>query len=127
VTPPPPPAAASPPPPAERSATDLIQLADQLATALRLFKGDARLALWLFERAGGQAAAQAFVEQVQRLQRNPDDPREQDRLQELAPTAASLLQAAVMLANLVSSLGTQTPAEQEAQANASDLHPVARP
>src|SRR5205085_5801804 len=52
------------PPGADLSAASMIELAEQLATALRVFKGDAALALWLFEHAGGSAAAQAFVDQA---------------------------------------------------------------
>jgi hypothetical protein len=89
-----------------------------------VFKGDTRLALWLFEHAGGRAAAQSFVEQAERAERNPDNPIEQARLLDLAPTAARLLQAAIMLANVVSSF--QTP-DDEAEANAPDLQPIPRP
>jgi hypothetical protein len=108
------------------SATALIDLADQLGAALRQFKGDANLALWLFEHAGGQPAAHAFAEQLARLQRYPEDPQEQARLLEQAPTAARLLEAAILLANVVSSLGTQAPTDHEAQPNATNLDPVAR-
>jgi pSer/pThr/pTyr-binding forkhead associated (FHA) protein len=109
--------------PEDLTAVNLIDLADRLATALRLFKGDTKLALWLFQHAGGQAAAQSFVEQAERAERNPDNPIEQARLLDLAPTAARLLEAAVMLANVVSSF--QTP-DDEAEANAPDLQPVPR-
>jgi len=110
----------------ERSASALIDLADQLAAALRLFKGDAGLALWLFDHAGGEQAAQQFSQQVRRLQANPQDPRELQALLELAPTAASLLEAASMLARVVSALGTHTPTNDESQANAPDLQPISR-
>jgi hypothetical protein len=117
-----PPAVAQPEvPPEDLSAVNLIELADRVATALRVFKGDTRLALWLFQHAGGQAAAQSFVEQAERAEHNPDNPIEQARLLDLAPTAARLLEAAVLLANVVSSL--QTP-DDEAEANAPDLQPI---
>ncbi|HEY2592791.1 MAG TPA: hypothetical protein VGK33_02695, partial [Chloroflexota bacterium] len=104
----------------------LIDLADQLAASLRQFKGDANLALWLFDHAGGQPAVQAFAEQLARLQRSPDNLQEQARLLEQTPTAARLLEAAVLLANVVSSLGTRAPTDHEAQPNATNLEPVAR-
>jgi hypothetical protein len=110
-------------PPEDLSAVNLIELADRVATALRVFKGDTRLALWLFQHAGGQTAAQSFVEQAERAEHNPDNPIEQARLLDLAPTAARLLEAAVLLANVVSSL--QTP-DDEAEANAPDLQPIPR-
>jgi hypothetical protein len=111
---------------AELSASDLIELADRVAVALRQFKGDANLALWLFEHAGGEAAAHAFTQQVERVQRNPEDPREQALLLEHAPTAARLLEAAILLANVVSSLGTRTGPDNEVKPNATDLEPIAR-
>ena len=111
----------------ERSATALIDLADELAAALRIFKGDAGLALWLFDHAGGEQAAQQFSQQVQRLQANPQDARELQAFLDMAPTAASLLEAASMLARVVSALGTHTPTNDESQANAPDLQPISRP
>jgi hypothetical protein len=121
----PPPSTPQPAGPSEDLSTvNLIELADRLGTALRVFKGDTRLALWLFEHAGGRAAAQSFVEQAERAERNPDNPIEQARLLDLAPTAARLLEAATMLANVVSSF--QTP-DDEAEANAPDLQPIPRP
>jgi hypothetical protein len=113
-------------PAAELSAAALIDLADQLANALRQFKGDANLALWLFEHAGGQAAAHAFAQQVDRARKYPDNPDEQARLLEQAPTAARLLEAAVLLANVISSLGTQAGTDNEAKPNATNLQPVTR-
>ena len=104
----------------------MIELAEQLATALRVFKGDAALALWLFEHAGGSAAAQAFVDQAQRAQLDPDDPQVRARLAELAPTAARLLEAAVLLVKLVSSLDPGGGSDNEAKANATNLEPIAR-
>jgi hypothetical protein len=115
----------APPLPAEDlSATNLIDLADRVATGLKVFKGDMRLALWLFEHAGGRAAAQTFIEQAHRAEHNPDNPIEQARLLDLAPTAARLLEAASMLANVVSSLGETT--DDESETNAPDLQPVPR-
>ncbi|MBV9579362.1 MAG: FHA domain-containing protein [Chloroflexi bacterium] len=108
------------------SPTELIQLADQLAIALRRFKGDASLALWLFDHAGGPAAAHAFTQQVERVRANPTSPDEQARLLDQAPAAARLLEAAILLANVVSSLGTPPAADNELQSNASKLEPVAR-
>jgi predicted component of type VI protein secretion system len=105
------------------SASDLIALADRLATALRVFKGDAGLALWLFNHAGGEAAVQAFADQLQRAQR---DPSEVQKLVDMAPQAAELLQAAVLLGRVIASLGPHTPPEDESQANASHLQPVPR-
>jgi hypothetical protein len=104
----------------------MIELADRLATALRVLKGDLRLALWLFDHAGGPAAAQAFVDQSQRARAYPDNPIEQARLLELAPTAARLLEAAIMLTNVVSSLEPDAGSDEEAQANAPNLDPVPR-
>ena len=109
------------------SATALIDLADQLAAALRQFKGDAGLALWLFEHAGGEEAAHAFTDQLRRVQRNPSDQRELEALMRMTPTASSLLEAATMLARVVSTLGTHTPTNDEPQANASNLQPISRP
>jgi hypothetical protein len=125
VTPPPP--GQSVAPAQDLSSSDLIDLADRLAAALRQFKGDANLALWLFEHAGGQASAHAFTQQVERVQHNPASPREQALLVEQAPTAARLLEAAILLANVVSSLGTRTnAADNEVKPNATDLEPIAR-
>ena len=42
--------------------------------ALRQFKGDSNLALWLFDHAGGADAAHAFARQAQRLQHAPTIP-----------------------------------------------------
>jgi hypothetical protein len=109
--------------PAEDSAAALIDLADRLAAGLRLFKGDAALALWLFDHAGGEPAVREFADQVNRALRNP---REEARLVELAPSAARLLEAAVLLANVVSSLGLETPADDEVKSNAPNLEPVTR-
>jgi hypothetical protein len=111
---------------AELSAVSMIELADRLATALRVLKGDLRLALWLFDHAGGGAYAQAFVDQTQRAQQYPDDPLEQARLLQLAPAAARLLEAAIMLANVVSSIEPNTGPDEEAQPNAANLDPVPR-
>ena len=127
VVPEPRPAAAGAPQSvADLSATDLIQFADQLTAALRRFKGDASLALWLFDHAGGEAAARAFVQQVERARHNPDNPDEQARLLEQAPSAARLLESAILLANVVSSLGTRAAPDNEVKPNATDLEPVAR-
>jgi hypothetical protein len=108
----------------ELSAANLIELADRLATALRVLKGDTRLALWLYKHAGGEAAAKTFIQQAQRADANPDDPIEQARLLGMSATAARLLEAAVMLANVVSTL--QSP-DDEAQTDAANLEPISRP
>jgi hypothetical protein len=107
----------------EASPVAMIDLADRLATALRVLKGDTRLAMWLFDHAGGAAAAQTFVEQARLAQANPDNPLEQARVLDLAPSAAQLLEAAIMLRNVLSAFGT----DDEAQADAADLDPVTRP
>ncbi len=104
----------------------MIDLADQLAVALRVFKGDAGLALWLFDHAGGETAAHQFAEQVRRVQANPQDQRELQVLFDMTPTAASLLEAASMLARVVLALGPHTPTNDEPQSNASNLQPVPR-
>ena len=105
----------------------MIELAEQLATALRVFKGDAALALWLFDDAGGSAAAQAFIDQAQLAQVAPDDLQVRARLADIAPTAARLLEAAVLLVKLVSSLDPRGGTDNEAKANAANLEPIARP
>jgi predicted component of type VI protein secretion system len=90
--------------PEDLSATNIIALADRLSAALRLLKADTAQALALFDHAGGQQAAQAFIEQSHRAEANPDNPIEQARLLDLAPTAARLLEAASTLAHAVSAL-----------------------
>ncbi len=75
----------------------LIHMAEQLTAGLRALKGDTALALWLFNHAGGQAALDAFVQQARKLELDPDNPEEQQRLVALAPTAARLLEAAGLL------------------------------
>jgi hypothetical protein len=104
----------------------MIDLAEHLASALRLLKGDLALAMWLFEHAGGPPAAQEFVGHVQRLQANPNDPQDLADLIESAPTAARLLEAAVLLVNVLSSLDPPGGVDNQLEADAANLQPVAR-
>jgi hypothetical protein len=80
----------------------LAQTADSLAAAMRAFSGDLATALWLFEHAGGEAAVQAFIDQVQRVHTYPHDSAEQRKLLDMAPNAARLLQATSMLVSSLS-------------------------
>jgi hypothetical protein len=111
----------------------MIEMAEHLATALRLLKGDLSLAMWLFEHAGGPGAAQEFVDYVRRLQAEPNNPQDQADVLEAAPAAARLLEAAILLVNVLSSsldpAGGIEPAsgiDNELEADAADLQPVAR-
>jgi FHA domain-containing protein len=111
---------------ADLSAASMIDLAERLATALRLLKGDIALAMWLFEHAGGPPAAQAFVEQAQRLQADPNNAQELAVLVDSAPTAAHLLEAAILLVNVLSSLDPVGGVDNQLEADAANLQPVAR-
>jgi hypothetical protein len=104
----------------------MIDLAEHLAAALRLLKGDIAVAMWLFEHAGGPPAAQEFVDHVQRLQADPNNPHDLAELVEFAPTAARLLEAAVLLVNVLSSLDPPSGVDNQLEADAADLQPVAR-
>jgi hypothetical protein len=104
----------------------LIDLAEHLATALRLLKGDLALAMWLFEHAGGPPAAQEFVDYVRTLQADPANPRAQADVLESAPAAARLLEAAILLVNVLSSLDPAGGIDNQLEADAADLQPVAR-
>jgi hypothetical protein len=104
----------------------LIEVAEHLATALRLLKGDLALAMWLFEHAGGPPAAQEFVDYVRNLQADPANPRDQADVLESAPGAARLLEAAILLVNVLSSLDPAGGIDNQLEADAADLQPVAR-
>jgi hypothetical protein len=117
-----PPASGAP----ELSAAGMIELAEQLATSLRLLKGDISLAMWLFEHAGGPAAAQEFVDYARRLQTDPRNPQDQIDVLESAAGAARLLEAAILLFNVVSSLDPPGGVDNQLEADAADLQPVAR-
>jgi hypothetical protein len=108
------------------SAASMIELAEHLATALRVLKGDLALAMWLFEHAGGPPAAQEFVNQVRRLQADPNNPQDLADLLESAPVAARLLEAAILLVNVLSSLDPPGGIDNQLEADAADLQPVAR-
>jgi hypothetical protein len=108
------------------SATRLIDLAENLATSLRVLKGDIGLAMWLFEHAGGPAAAQEFVDYARRLQADPDNPQDQADVLESAAGAARLLEAAILLVNVLSSLEPAGGVDDQLEADAADLQPVAR-
>jgi hypothetical protein len=105
----------------------MIDLAEHLAAALRLLKGDIALAMWLFEHAGGPPAAQGFVDHVHRLQADPNNSQDLADVVESAPTAARLLEAAVLLVNVLSSsLDPASGVDNQLEADAADLQPVAR-
>jgi predicted component of type VI protein secretion system len=85
---------------AEPAAATLARLAvtaDSLTAALRSLSGDLATAVWLFEHAGGEEAAQAFIECVNAAYLHPDDQLAQQAVLDEAPTAARLLQAAIMV------------------------------
>jgi hypothetical protein len=111
----------------ELTAASMIDLAEHLAAALRLLKGDIALAMWLFEHAGGPPAAQEFVDHVHRLQADPNNSQDLADVVESAPTAARLLEAAVLLVNVLSSsLDPASGVDNQLEADAADLQPVAR-
>jgi hypothetical protein len=111
---------------ADLSSAGLIDLAENLATSLRVLKGDIGLAMWLFEHAGGPAAAQEFVDYARRLQSDPDNPQDQADVLESAAGAARLLEAAILLVNVLSSLEPAGGVDDQLKADAADLQPVAR-
>jgi hypothetical protein len=111
---------------ADLSSAGLIDLAENLATSLRVLKGDIGLAMWLFEHAGGPAAAQEFVDYARRLQADPDNPQDQADVLESAAGAARLLEAAILLVNVLSSLEPAGGVDDQLEADAADLQPVAR-
>ena len=108
------------------SAAALIDLAEHLATALRVLKGDLALAMWLFEHAGGPGAAQEFVDYARRLQADPNNPQDQADVLESAAGAARLLEAAILLVNVVQSLDPAGGIDNQLEADAANLQPVAR-
>jgi hypothetical protein len=61
------------------------------------------------------------------VQLDPDNPQQHARLFELAPTAAHLLEAAILLVNLVSTLDPRGGSHNEAKSNAANLEPISRP
>ena len=113
--------------PAALSFARMAGSAEQLAAELRAFGADLSMAVWLFEHAGGGAAVQAFVEQVNAAHENPQDQAALERLMAQTPTAARLLQAALMLFNALLPLDAEAVGDEQAQANTSELEPIAGP
>ena len=57
---------------------------------------------------------------------NPDNPQDQADVLESAPGAARLLEAAILLVNVLSSLEPAGGVDEQLEADAADLQPVAR-
>ncbi len=117
--------------PATATLARVSVVAESLAAAMRTLSGDLATALWIFDHAGGEAAAQAFIDHVNAAYLHPEDnARELDAIVEQAPTVARLLQAAMLLVRgLSASPGNVEAADgrrDEAQSDASELEPIAR-
>jgi len=113
--------------PAPATLARLALAADNLAAVLRTFSSDLATAVWLFEHAGGRAAAQDFIDHVNAVYLQPGDFGAQHALLERAPTAARLLQAAVLVLNglLPVEVESTDGRRDETQANTTELEPVA--
>jgi hypothetical protein len=123
------------PPSLEPAAVNLVEMAaaaNKLAAELRAFGADLSMAVWLFEHAGGGEAVQSFVQRVNDAHARPDDAAARQKVLEEAPTAARLLQAALMLFNALVPLENASEVEaavgrdEQSQADTTELQPVTR-
>jgi pSer/pThr/pTyr-binding forkhead associated (FHA) protein len=113
--------------PAPATLARLAVAADNVAAVLRTFSSDLATAVWLFEHAGGRAAAQDFIAHVNAVYLQPGDADAQRALLDRAPTAARLLQATVLLMNGLLPVESESTdgRRDEPQANTTELEPVA--
>jgi hypothetical protein len=87
--------------PSARGLSDLSVAAEGLASSLRDLQTELVGALEAVDQAGGRAALQAIVAQVQRVEANPRSAEEIDALVGWLPTARRMLEAELTLTSLL--------------------------
>ena len=105
-----------------------IDQASTLAAALHAFSADLQLGVWLFEHAGGRLAARAAIDQIRAAEAHPLDrpPDAWARLAEALPTVRVLLEAQLILVDLLQpSLGDLTH-DDHLQTDTPNQQPIAR-